>query len=139
MGDGSQPCPPRLHFAVRGCVCARRQVELNETMLHDEFIAHRLGMIPLRYTGPEDLMRKFKFPRVRPRMRDAPALARRHPRTYARRSRLARVFPALCVRGRWLDSAWCRTAHNRPLRRRVAPTAASPSTCPSTTRAQTSR
>lgn len=39
------------------------QVERNETMLFDEYIAHRLGMIPLRYIGDDDITRKFKFPR----------------------------------------------------------------------------
>ena len=41
------------------------QVEINETMLHDEMIAHRLGMIPLRYIGDKDIWEQFKFPRVR--------------------------------------------------------------------------
>jgi DNA-directed RNA polymerase alpha subunit len=37
--------------------------ENNTSVLHDEFLAHRLGMIPLKYA--EDLMTGFEYNRVR--------------------------------------------------------------------------
>ena len=81
-------------------------------MLHDEFIAHRLGMIPLRYTGPEDIMRKFKFPRVRAarsRPRTCPARPRRTRSASLRHPPVPRAARALCggVRALGLRMALC--------------------------------